>query len=163
MNSEHIKCDSRYKVISYISRILSLCIRFVNVPYLFTKWLLIPKNYRPVFVSTTFAKLLKVHILHECREHEFHDLQFGFIKSRGTTMTVGLGHDVTDYYIYNGSRVYVCSLDAEGAFDSIPHSILFKTDIDVISPKYWRILLYWYSYSVVHFKWDNILSDMIHI
>jgi len=51
-------------------------------------------------------------------------------------VAVGLAHDVIDYCTCNGSPVYVCCLDAEGAFDSIRHSILTKKSMDVIPAKY---------------------------
>ena len=175
ITAEHIKWASRSNVIHYMCSMLTLCIRFGVVPDSFTKGLLmpilkkpnidpsVPKNYRPIVISTTFAKLLEVHILHECGEHEFHDLQFGFIESRGTAMAATLAHDSIDHCKHSGSHVYVCSLDAEVAFDSIPHCILFRKAMGVISNKYWRILVYWYRRLVVHIKWNNILSDMIHI
>jgi hypothetical protein len=90
-------------------------------------------------------------------------MQFGFVGSRGTAMAAALTHDVLDYCVSNGSPVYVCSLDAEGAFDSIPHSILFKKAMCVIPTMYWRILLYWYARLVVQIKWGNELSGIIHI
>ena len=107
---------------------LSVCIIYGIVPDSFTKRLLIPlikkpnidpsiaKHYRPVVISTTFSKLLEVHIIEQWGENEFHDMQFGFVES----------HDVLDHCLCNGSPVYVCSLDAESAFDSIPHAILLK-------------------------------------
>ena len=84
----------------------------------------VAKNYRPVVISSTLAKLIEVHILRECN-HEFHDLQFGFIESQGTTMAASLTHDVISYFVSHGSPVYACSLDAEGAFDALPHPVIF--------------------------------------
>jgi len=117
-----------------------LCIQLGIVRDLFTKWLLkkpnidpsVLKNDRPIVLSTILAKLLEVHRLHEKGEHEFHDLQFGFEKSRMATITVRLAEDFIDYWKYNGFRVYVCSLDAEGAFDSIHQGLLFKKAMDAI-------------------------------
>ena len=34
-------------------------------------------------------------------------------------------HDVIGYRMTNGSPVYVCVIDAKGAFDAIPHAIFF--------------------------------------
>ena len=77
ITAEHIKWASRSNVIQYMCSMLTLCtcIRFGVVPDSFTKGLLIPilkkpnidpsvpKNYRPIVISTTFAKLLEVHII----------------------------------------------------------------------------------------------------
>ncbi len=66
---------------------LSLCLRFGVVPQSFAQGLLIQilkkpnvdptraANYRPITISATFAKLIETHILAECGEHQFHDLQ----------------------------------------------------------------------------------------
>ncbi len=70
-------------------------------------------------------------------------------------MAAALTHDVIDYMKSRGSPVSVCSLDAKGAFDGIPHSILFKKALRVIPDVYWGILVYWYSRLVVQNKWGN--------
>ena len=36
-------------------------------------------------------------------------------------MAISLAHDIMAYFNDRGSAVYTCSLDAEGAFDAIPH------------------------------------------
>ena len=118
ITAEHIKFAQETKILSHICVILSLCIKFVIVPDSFTQGLLIsilkktqidpanPKSYCPIIISTTFSKLLEMHILQESDEHEFHDLQFGFIGNRGTSMAAALTHDVLDYYKSNGSPVF---------------------------------------------------------
>ena len=112
---------------------LTLCIQFGVVPDNFRRGVLIPipkkagcdttqaKNWKPITVSSTFSKLLELYVLEECSSHEFSDLQFGFIKGRGTEMATALLHDVLDYSTTRGSVV----IDAKGAFDAIPHCILF--------------------------------------
>ena len=45
-------------------------------------------------------------------------------------MAVSLANDIFTYCIDKGSPVFTCSLDAQGAFDEIPHSILFKKSIN---------------------------------
>ena len=78
-------------------------------------------------------------------------------------MAAALTHDVFDYCIDRGSPVYICSLDAESAFDGIPHSILFHKAIGTIPYIYWRLLVHWYEKLVVHIKWNNEISDVIII
>jgi len=175
ITAEHILWGKDTRLINILCNMLTICFRYGIVPDSSTKGLLIPllkkpnsdstipKNYRPIVISTTISKLIEIHILQQCGEHEFHDLQFGFVPSRSTTMAAALTHDVFDYCIHKGSPVYICSLDAESAFDGIPHSILFRNAMDIIPFLYWRVLVYWYSTLVVYIKWNNELSDAIAI
>ena len=39
-------------------------------------------------MSSTFSKLLELYVLEECSYHDFSDLQFGFIKGRGTELVI---------------------------------------------------------------------------
>ena len=78
-------------------------------------------------------------------------------------MAVAVTADVIDYCVSKGSPVYVCALDAEGAFDGIPHSIMFEKAIDVIPMLYWLLLIYWYSNLVVCIRWGNNMSQPILI
>ena len=175
ISAEHLKWAENTKIITTICQIITLCVRFGIVGKSFTEGLLIPllkkphidpsmaKNYRPIVISTTFSKLLEIHILQMCGEHEFHDLQFGFISNRNTAMAAALTSDVIDHCVSNGSAVYVCALDAEGAFDGIPHSIMFSKAIGIVPILYWRILIYWYSRLTVKVKWGRNISHPIQI
>ena len=175
ITAEHLKWAAGTKVIESLRLLLTICIRFGIVPDSFASGLLVPllkkpnsdptlpNNYRPVVISTTFSKILEIHILKECNDHEFDDLQFGFVQNRGTAMAAALTHDVIEYMKSRGSPVYACSLDAEGAFDGIPHSILFKKALGVIPDTYWRIMVYWYSRLTVQIKWGDGLSHSIKV
>ena len=171
---EHILWAEHSQLIPRICNMLTLCIRFGIVSDSFMKGLMVPllkkpnsdpsvaKNYRPVVISSTLAKLIEVHILREFN-HDFHDLQFGFIESRGTTMAASLTHDVISYFVSHGSPVYACSLDAEGAFDALPHPVIFYKAIDVIPDIYWRVLVHWYQNLTVCIQWGNYISEDIRV
>ena len=57
---------------------ITICVRYGIVPDTSTKGLLIPllkkpnsdpsiaKNYRPIIISTTFSKLIEIHMLEQC-------------------------------------------------------------------------------------------------
>ena len=164
VTAEHLKFAKSSRIIEAVCSVLTVCVQFGIVADSFVQGLLIPllkkpnidptlpQNYRPIVISTTFSKLLEILILEACNEHEFHDLQFGFVESRGTSMAAALTHDVIDYCTSNGSPVYVCALDAEGAFNVIPHSVMFSKIMDIVPLLYWRILVYWYSRIIVHVK-----------
>ena len=66
----------------------------------------IPKNWRPMVISTTLSELLEMYVLEESNSHEFHELQFGFIPGRGTEIATALFNDVTTYCNALGSAVY---------------------------------------------------------
>ena len=118
---EHIKHAAQSGVISKLSSLLTLCIRYGVVPDNFKKGLLIPilkktnidpavpKNYRPVIISNTFSKILELYVLQEAGTQSFSDLQFGFVKGRGTNMAVSLSNDVIQYYSKKGSTVFSLS------------------------------------------------------
>ena len=175
ITAEHLSWSKDTKIFPTLCDMLTLCVRFGLVADSFTKGLLIPllkkpnidpaiaKHYRPVVISTTFSKVLEIHLLAMCGEHEFHDLQFGFVESRGTSMAAAMTNDVIDYCLNNGSPVYVCALDAEGAFDGIPHSVMFYKALNAVPMLYWRLLIYWYSCLVVYVRWGDKISAPIDI
>ena len=63
-------------------------------------------------------------------------------------MAIAVAHDVSQYYnsrLSRGSSTFTCSLDADGAFDHIPHSVIFGK-LDGMMPDYmWRLLYRWYD------------------
>ena len=59
--------------------------------------------------------------------------------------------------------MYTCSLDAEGAFDAIPHSILFYKAATVLPKHYWNVMHTWYSKLTVQVKWCGTLSSAIKV
>ena len=150
---EHLKhaidCD---EIIQQLCTMLSICLQFGVMPETSRKGLLIPllkkptsdpsipKSYRPIVISNTYSKLLEMFVMEECGCHEFEDVQFGFVPGRGTNMAVSLTQDVISYCVKRGSPIYACSLDAEGAFDAIPHPVLFDKAIDVLPDVCWRLM-----------------------
>ena len=78
-------------------------------------------------------------------------------------MAAALTHDVLDYCTGNKSPVYLCALDAESAFDGIPHAVMFQKALKVVPSLLWRILVYWYNRLTVIIKWGNAISNPIPI
>ena len=68
---------------------------------------------------------------------------------------MSLINDVTSYFNHKGSPLFVCSLDADGAFDGIPHPILLKKT-DIIPDHSWKLLHNWYCNITVKVKWNKI-------
>jgi hypothetical protein len=151
--AEHLKYALNSRIVNHISVMLSICFKYGIVPVSFSQGLLVPllkkptldptlpQHYRPVTVSSTLSKILELYILDVSDCHEFSDLQFGFVAGRGTNMATALANDVISYCTKRGSPVYTCSLDAEGAFDAVPHAILFQKALKVIPDHCWLILV----------------------
>ena len=86
-----------------------------------------------------------MYVLEESSSHVFSDLQFGFVPGRGTEMATALVNDVVSYTNTRGSTVYTCLLDAEGAFDAIPHCVIFEKAFSVLPEYCWHIMVNWYN------------------
>lgn len=154
---------------------MTVSFKFGVVPQSFNDGILVPilkkptldptcaKNYRPVILSSIFSKLSEMFILHENSDVSLSDYQFGFVEGRGTSMAASLAHDVGVHCTQNGSQMYTCSLDAEGAFDAIPHPVLFYKSMNVLSDMSWRFLYSWYACIKVKIKWEGFLSNDIDI
>ena len=59
--------------------------------------------------------------------------------------------------------MFYCSLDAEGAFDFLPHCVILQKSINIISDKYWRLLVKWYSAMCAYIHWNSCLGSKINI
>ena len=122
----------------------------------------IPNNYRPITVSVMFSKLLEYHILDRCYSHQFSAHQFGLVANRECDMATALVHDVCAYANASGSALFLCSLDAEGAFDFLPHVVILLKAIRIISDEFWRPLHVWYSNMTIKIRWNmKLLYEII--
>ena len=99
-----------------------------------------PGNYRPITLSSTYAKLVECFMT---QEYELCDTQFGFRKGRGTALACSLLNNGITSYVDSGSPVFVCGLDAEKCFDSIWHAGLFHKLLrgSMLSPVYFNIFI----------------------
>ena len=157
ITSEHLKYGLNSSLPVHLSVLLTLCFRFGIVPDSFSMGVLVPilkkpnlnpakaKNYRPITVSPCLSKIMEYYILDQCTDYQFSHYQFGFLPQRSTAMAASLVHDVSEFCNAQGSTVYLCSLDAEGAFDNIPFPVLFHCASNVLPDLCWRVMYYWYS------------------
>ena len=128
---EHLKYGIGSGISRHLSQMLTLCARHSVIPKSFHLGILVPvlkkptldpstaKHYRPIIVSTVFSKLLEYAILDSVKYYEFHDLQYGFIEQRSTTMAISTAHDIIDYFNNRGTPVYTCALDAEMEYHTL--------------------------------------------
>ena len=175
ITAEHLLYGIDSNIPHQVANMLSLCIKYSVVPDIFTNGMLVPipkkpgcdtsnpKNWRPIIISTTLSKILELYILEESSNHNFSDSQFGFIAGRGTEIATALVNDVKLYCNSKNSAVYSCSLDAEGAFDAIPHSVLFAKASTALPDHCWHVMVKWYNRLSVQIKWCNQLSSKVKI
>ena len=176
IQAEHLRYASPQSSLPLcLSFILTICLRFCVVPDLFCTGTLIPilkkpqldpsipSNYRPITVSVTISKLIELYILEECSMHDAHPCQYGFVSHRGTNTAISLAHDVSAYCDARGTPTYLCSLDAQGAFDALPHAVIFHKAANVIPDHCWRLMRCWYSDMQVRIKWGKDLSTPIPV
>ena len=150
---DHLKQAGNTSLPLYISALLTLCCRHSLVPESFTQDLIIPlpkagkdhttpQGFRPITISVITSKLLEHFVLDQSAGHSHNPLMLGFIPERGTNIAIALSlaHDVCQHSLARGSAVHLASLDAEGAFDYIPHAVLFDKAINVIPTLSWKIM-----------------------
>lgn len=159
----------------HLCLLLTVCLRFCCFPQSFCTGRLVPvlkkpqldpsapSSYRPIIVSVVISKLLEIYILEECADFSMHPCQFGFVEHRGTSTAISLAHDVCSYCSSRGSPVFLCSLDAEGAFDAIPHAVLFHEAMDALPDHCWRLLYTWYRSMSVVISWGGRISTPIQV
>ena len=117
---------------------LTVCLRYGVLPKSFYEGLMVPilkksnldpgvpSNYRPITVSSAISKILEYYMLDQWSGHTFSKAQFGFIKFIGTDMAIALAHDLGKFCNASGSPLFYCSLDVQGAFDSLSHAVLVQ-------------------------------------
>ena len=86
-----------------------------------------PNNYRGISLIPIITKILEIVVLNKCPQMKNHSSsQFGFVSNSSSLHAEILLQDTISYYNNNDSPVYVCSLDAEKAFDSCNWYSLFN-------------------------------------
>ena len=166
----HLKQSFNSKLPEMLSHLFNLCLKFGIVPSKSSNFCdgvivpilkkpnidpSLPNNYRPITVSNIFSKIFELGFLDSSANVEF---DFRFVNGRGTAMAAATVNDVINYSVNQGSPVYSCSLDAEGAFDAIPYDIIFEKLGDNVSNEWWRCLYSWYNNLSVRVKLNNKLG-----
>jgi hypothetical protein len=175
ISAEHLRYALSTTLPFHLSLLLTLCLRTGCVPTLFYTGKLVPilkkphldpslpSSYRPITISVTASKILEILLLEESIDCQMHPAQFGFVPHRSTTSAIALVHDVCNFCATNGTPIHLCSLDAEGAFDAIPHAILLMKAANLIPDPYWRVLLAWYKKMHVSICWNGCTTSPIPV
>ena len=91
-------------------------------------------------------------------------LQFAYKKEHSTTMCTAVIKEVVAHYTSNGSFVYGFLIDAIKAFDRVNYGKLFSLLCERNLPGVViRFLLDSYSRQNVFTRWNNVLSNAIHV
>ena len=117
-------------------------------------------NYRSIALSNLLLKVFDwVIILIYERNLATDDLQFGYKQKTSTTMCTWLAIETIDYYVRNGSEVFVGVMDMSKAFDNVKQSVLFWKLIDRGIPAiHLRLILAMYTQQTANVLWDGATS-----
>ena len=174
VTAEHLKFATASKLPLHISALFTQCVRFGIIPEQFNNGLVKPLlkkptldptdpgSYRPITVSVVISKLFEMYIMDESNMN-FSRAQFGFVQGRNTNMAIALAQDIGTFCVNNGTPVYFCSLDVEGAYDALPHSVILKKVMNAVPDYIWMLLFEWYSNMNISIRWGASLSGKIQV
>ena len=104
--------------------------------------------------------------MHRCPDLiKSHPLQFGFTHHSSTLHAEFVINETIKTYNMKGSCVYLCSLDAEKAFDSCNWDALFKKLVEEkkIPAKIVKIISSLYKNGTAHVHYENCISEMFRL
>ena len=157
----------------HLSVLYSAMLSYNQVPSAFATGLIVPvlkkptldpgnpENYRPITMSSVFAKLFEILILPTDTPLCFN--QFGFRNNYSVSHGLCLLNDLICYAKYHHSNMFVASLDAEKCFDSLWHDGIFHILGPILSDVRWRFMYHWYSMLDAVLKWNGHIYHNAHI
>ena len=92
-----------------------------------------------------------------------HFLQHGFKRQESTTHAAYTVRETINHYINTESSLFICTLDAEKAFDKVWWIGLFYKLIDVISYVIWFVLFTYYQLSTFAVLYKDTMSSIQQI
>jgi hypothetical protein len=128
---------------------------------------LLQDNYRGITVTVALGKVLE-HLLKACIKPQQlrsqSKLQFGFTEKVSPSMAALIVSESIAEAEDNGSCLYVCTLDAKKAFDTVCHaSLLRKLFVDGVDLKCWKLTQQCYKGMTSKVKWKDNMSEEFKI
>ena len=122
-------------------------------------------NYRSIAMGSLILKIFDwVILLLFDKNLSTDELQFGYQQKTSTNMCSWLAVETIDYFVRNGSEVFVGVMDMTKAFDNVKQSILFWKLIEKgFPPIYLRLLLNIYTKQKANVCWNGEISDTFSI
>ena len=143
LQAEHFIHAMNDKTSSYLANVINQILHGDQLPSSLAKSLIIhlvksyrksmsdPNNYRDISLIPILTKIIEKIIINKCPELKKHkNNQFGFASDASTIHAELLIQDTLLRYNVMNTPVYVCSLDAEKAFDCCNWFQLFKKLVD---------------------------------
>ena len=118
------------------------------------------KNYRSIAISSLVLKCFDwIIIILFGDTFGLHDLQFAYQPEISGNMCTFAILETIDYFLRNGSEVFVCTMDMTKAFDVTMHSLLFSKMMHAgLSAVFVRLLIFIYSEQYANVRWNSQYS-----
>ena len=106
----------------------SFCLStMIPIPKGSNKDLSMSKNYKGIALGSIFSKFFDNYIISaQCLVLNSDNLQFAYKSSCSRTQCVSVLCETIDYYLYNESDVYMCSIGPSKAFDRVNILLLLE-------------------------------------
>lgn len=123
------------------------------------------ENYRGIALGSVMGKVFDRIILNQhWNSLKSTDMQFGFKPKHSTTQCSFVLNEIVQYYMNQGSNVYVCMLDASKAFDRVQYVKMFSLLVKRgLCPLASRVLATLYTNQSVNIKWGAIKSPNFNV
>ena len=120
------------------------------------------KNYRSIAISSLTLKVFDwILLILFGGKLQLDELQFAYQKGCSTTMCTWSIVETTNYFLRNGSDVFICCMDMTKAFDLLKHSKLFiKLFNSGIPPIFLRLIFVVYRDQFANVRWNGSISSM---
>ena len=119
-------------------------------------------NYRSIAISSLILKLFDwVTIILFGDIFGLNDLQFAYQPGISGNMCTFAILETIDYFLRNGSDVFLCTMDMSKAFDMTVHSILFSKMLKAgLNAIFIRLLIFIYSEQFANVRWNGQISSV---
>jgi hypothetical protein len=174
ISNNMIKKSMSDRLISVLKDFMNAILCTGRIPENFNRILIIPiikdkskkifdvNNLRPISVSNCLSQVFERIILYKSKFlKETSSNQFGFQLGLSTYQPIFLLKETVNKYKKSKSPLYIASLDAEKAYDSLWRMGLFYKLKDKMDENLWLILMSYYEKSDGIIKCNNLMVEGI--